>query len=168
MTDTLSDTFSTQVGPAAVGSYFVSWTGHVQPTVITLVFVAIGLAIAWALCLIGMAWIIGWVSLYAYGFLVRRSLKLYADENGVWVFKGILPWAKGTSGVKWRDLDEAVFFPGFFGWVFKSYQLRIGHRFTKSSEIVLGHIRGGDTAVQEINQLHIEMVRNSEIDGVRR
>ena len=84
------------------------------------------------------------------------------------MFKGILPWAKGTSGVKWRDLDEAVFFPGFFGWVFKSYQLRIGHRFTKSSEIVLGHIRGGDTAVQEINQLHIEMVRNSEIDGVRR
>ena len=74
MTDTLSDTFSTQVGPAAVGSYFVSWTGHVQPTVITLVFVAIGLAIAWALPLIGMAWIIGWVSLYAYGFLVRRSL----------------------------------------------------------------------------------------------
>lgn len=168
MTDTLSDTFSPLSGSTALGPYVVSWTGHVRPTIITLVFIAIGLAIASAMPLVGIAWIIGWVALYVYGFLVRRSLKLYADDTGVWVFQGILPWAKGTSGVKWRDLDEAVFFPGFFGWMFKSYPLRIGHRFTKSSEILIGHIERGDIAVQEINQLHISMVRNNEIDDVRR
>lgn len=168
MSESLTDTFSIPREPTVLGPYVVSWTGHVGPTITTLVFVAIGIAIAQPAPTIGTVWIIGWLSIYIYGFLVRRSLRLYADDNGVWVFRGVLPWAKGVSGVKWRDLDEATFFPGFFGWVFKSYRLRIGHRFTKSSEIVLDHIQGGDSAVQEINQRHISMVRRNELDDIRR
>lgn len=167
MTDTVNDAFASQ-SRSLIGPYVMSWTGHVGPTVGTLIFLAIGAAICFFSVTAGAVWIVILLALYAYGFLDRLSLKLFADEDGVWVFQGILPWSKGTSGVKWRDLDEAVFFPSFSGWLFKSYRLRIGHRFTKSSEISLPHIRHGHSAVQEINQLHIRMVRQGEIDEVRR
>lgn len=167
MTDTVNDSFANQNG-SMVGPYVMSWTSHVSPTVVTLIFVAIGAAICGLSILVGALWIAFFLALYAYGFLMRLSLKLFADEDGVWVFQGILPWSKGTSGVKWRDLDEAVYFPNFTGWLFKSYRMRIGHRFTKSSEILLAHIHHGHSAVQEINQLHIHMVRQGEIDDVQR
>ena len=58
------------------------------------------------------------------------------------------------NGVKWRDLEDAVFFQNFFSWLFKSYTVRVGHRFTKTSEIVLPHIANGNRVVEHINDLH--------------
>jgi hypothetical protein len=72
----------------------------------------------------------------------------------VWVFRGILPWSKGVSGVKWRDLEDAVFFPNFLSWLLRSYTIRVGHRFTKTSEIVLPNIARGHEAVAHINERH--------------
>jgi hypothetical protein len=75
-----------------------------------------------------------------------RSIQLYTDLDGVWVYRGIFPWDKGFSGVKWRDLEDAVFYPNFLSWALKSYTVRVGHRFTKSSEIVLRNIANGNDA----------------------
>jgi hypothetical protein len=58
------------------------------------------------------------------------------------------------AGVKWRDVEDAVYFPNFLSWLLKSYTVRIGHRFTKSSEIVLPHIAYGHKAVMHINEFH--------------
>ena len=58
----------------------------------------------------------------------------------MWTYSGILPWKKGVSGVKWRDMDEATFVPGFWSWITGSYTVCIGHRFTKANEIVLTNI----------------------------
>jgi len=44
-------------------------------------------------------------------------------------------------------------------WLFKSYSIRIGHRFTKSSEILLSHMMRGDESVMIINSRHQELVR---------
>jgi hypothetical protein len=83
--------------------------------------------------------------------LSLRSVQLYYDDIGVWLYQGILPWKKGYSGVKWRDMDEATFENGFWSWATRSYTVRIGHRFTKASEIVVTNIAGGKTAVATLN-----------------
>jgi len=94
-----------------------------------------------------------------YNFMVLKSFHLYYDDIGIWIYSGVLPWKKGVSGVKWRDLDEAVYFPSLGSWVFKSYTIRIGHRFTKSSEILLSHWARGQDVVSQINGRHQELVR---------
>ena len=94
-----------------------------------------------------------------YRIAMLRSVLLYIDDAGVWVHAGVLPWKKGVTGVKWRDVDEATYAQGFWSWLTRSYMVRIGHRFTKSNEIVLTHIGGGKQAVATINARHQAMVR---------
>lgn len=116
-----------------------------------------------------MAWLVSWVAgltvlvvsvaFVSYKILLIRSYNLYYDDVGVWIYSGILPWKKGVIGVKWRDLDEAVYFQTFWSWLFKSYSVRIGHRFTKSSEIFLTHMAQGHASAMTINSQHQELVR---------
>jgi hypothetical protein len=100
----------------------------------------------------------------AYEFLLVRSVQLYLDDLGVWVHSGVLPWKKGISGVKWRDMDEATFTNGFTSWITRSYTVRIGHRFTKESEIVLTNIARGKAAVAIVNARHQALIRGGFVD----
>lgn len=95
-----------------------------------------------------------------YRGLLIRSYRLYYDDVGVWLYSGILPWRKGVVGVKWRDMDEATFVTGFWSWIFKSYSIRIGHRFTKSSEIFLSNMARGKDAVIALNARQQEVIRS--------
>jgi hypothetical protein len=99
-----------------------------------------------------------------YRFLVIRSVVLYYDDVGVWVFSGVLPWKKGVAGVKWRDMDEATFEQGFWSWISGSYTIRIGHRFTKGSEIRLTTIAGGKDAVTKLNAHQQALIREGRIE----
>ena len=99
-----------------------------------------------------------------YRILVLRSVQLYCDDVGVWVHSGVLPWKKGVAGVKWRDMDEATFVPGFSSWITRSYTVRIGHRFTKGSEIILTNIANGKDAVGILNARHQEMIRAGVVE----
>ena len=102
--------------------------------------------------------------LVAYEFLMVRSVVLYHDDLGVWVHAGVLPWKKGISGVKWRDMDEATFVNGFKSWATRSYTVRIGHRFTRDSEIVLSNIARGKQAVASVNARHQALIRAGSVD----
>ena len=102
--------------------------------------------------------------LVGYEFLLVRSVQLYMDDLGVWVHAGVLPWKKGVSGVKWRDMDEATFMNGFTSWATRSYTVRIGHRFTKDSEIVLTNIARGKEAVALLNARHQDLIRSGAVD----
>jgi hypothetical protein len=106
-----------------------------------------------------IGWVVGLgvIAVQIYRFLYLRTRVLYYDRAGVWVSGGLFPWQKGVHGVKWRDLDEAVFFQGFFSWLLRSYEIRIGHRFTKASEIRVKHMWYGQKAVEEINRVHMKM-----------
>lgn len=104
------------------------------------------------------------VVVVGYQFLLLRSVQLYYDDVGVWVYSGILPWKKGVAGVKWRDMDEAIFEQGFWSWLTRSYTIRIGHRFTKASEIRLTNIAGGKDAVGILNGLHQGRIRDGSAD----
>ena len=102
--------------------------------------------------------------LVAYEFLLVRSVQLYLDDLGVWVHSGVLPWKKGIAGVKWRDMDEASFVNGFTSWLTRSYTIRVRHRFTQGSEIVLTNIAHGKEAVALINARHQELIRSGVVD----
>lgn len=99
-----------------------------------------------------------------YRFLLLRSIQLYYDDVGVWLYSGVLPWKKGITGVKWRDMEDASFTQGFWSWITRSYTVRIGHRFTKSSEIVLTNIASGKNTVATLNARQQEMIRTGAID----
>jgi hypothetical protein len=89
-----------------------------------------------------------------YNVLFLKSVRLYTDDLGVWLYRGILPWSRGVRGVKWRDIEDATCYMGFFSWMFRSYTVRIGHRFTKTSEIIVPNLAQGHKAVEHINQRH--------------
>lgn len=142
-----------------------SWLAYagVLALAVVLFFVALPLAFLWneiaaACVLLASALIV------AYRFLSVRSVQLYYDDVGVWVVSGVLPWKKGVSGVMWRDMDDATFVNGFVSWVTRSYTVRFGHRFTKDSEIVLHHIARGRQAVETVNALHQQKIRQGEVD----
>ncbi|RSZ58242.1 hypothetical protein HF313_00645 [Massilia atriviolacea] len=99
-----------------------------------------------------------------YRFLLLRSIQLYYDDVGVWLYSGVLPWKKGITGVKWRDMEDASFTQGFWSWVTRSYTVRIGHRFTKSSEIVLTNIANGKHTAATLNARQQELIRAGVID----
>ncbi len=86
-------------------------------------------------------------------------MQLYYDDFGVWVTSGVLPWQKGVSGVKWRDMDEATYEQGFLSWITRSYTVRIGHRFTKASEIRLTNIARGKDVMGIIATRQQAMIR---------
>lgn len=93
---------------------------------------------------------IGW-TLYDYFYL--RTVKLYIDRTGVWVYQGILPWSKGGSGVPWDAVGEATYQQTFLSWIFKSYGVSVFHRFNGGTQVYLEHVKNGDLAVQDINRL---------------
>lgn len=135
--------------------YRISWVAYLKPVGISLFVWFLGFgAFAKANIWSAVLWTVAVGLFVAYRVMMLRSVQLYTDNDGVWVFRGIFPWNKGVSGVKWRDLEDAVYFPNFMSWALKSYTVRVGHRFTKSSEIVLANIAKGDAAVLHINAEH--------------
>lgn len=94
-------------------------------------------------------------------FLGLRAWKLYSNQDGVWIYSGIFPWSKGTYGVKWRDIDSAITYTGFFSWLTNSHAVVIKHRFSKEDEIAMSNVYHGKEAVFNINNSIMEFNRNN-------
>lgn len=136
-----------------------AWTAYFMPTLICLVVLLVVVPFIWKRHeIIALAIGVVAIGVYAYTAIFLHSYTLWFDDAGVWVYSGVLPWRKGSYGVKWRDLDEAVYLTGFLSWLCGSYTIRVGHRFTRASEIALTHMYRGDKAVQAINQTHFAML----------
>ena len=125
-----------------------SWTAYFLPAAIILLVIAS--MVVFEYLVFGVFAIAVLITL----MLDLHSYELYMDEKGVWLYGGIFPWNKGSNGVKWRDLDEAVYYTGFLSWALRSYTIQISHRFTKDNEIRLTHMRRGHEAVKTINKEH--------------
>lgn len=141
--------------------FVCAWPAYIRPVLVFLAFIAVGFVMASFAWAIGTVWMLLGLVLFAYQLLMIRSIKLFTDDNGVWLYSGVFPWNRGVSGVKWRDLDEATYRQSFFSWAFKAFTVHIRHRFTKASEIVIPHIREGDEAVMHINRLQIQRLNTS-------
>lgn len=146
--------------------YAMSWTAYVRPVIVFIIMVGIGYALTNVNGWLGGIFMAFWLGLFVVQILTIRSVVLYTDDKGVWVYSGIFPWSKGTRGVKWRDVEDAVYFQNFSSWLLKSYTVRIGHRFTKSSEIVLPHIARGHEAVMHINDFHHNVLTASPTGSI--
>lgn len=97
-------------------------------------------------------------------FLSLRATVLYTTDDGVWLESGIFPWSKKTYGVKWRDIETAVYYPNFLGWLLRSHTIRINHRFTQGSEIVVTGMSRACDCVTHINNLHQELVSSGSLN----
>ncbi len=139
-----------------------SWTAFAGVVLIGLLLLALAVPLAWRaapwLGVLALILIAGIAGLKVWSI---SSCRLYSNDAGVWVESGVLPWRRGVHGVKWRDLDEATYTQSLWSWLFKSYAIRIGHRYTKSSEILLSQIARGNESVMAINQQHQDLIRRN-------
>ena len=124
-----------------------SWTAYVMPVIFSTVMLVFLAPMNILFSLFPFLYLV-------YEILMIKSYELYSDDDGVWLYRGIFPWNKGISGVKWRDIDEAAFAPNFMSWALKSYTIKVSHRFTKDRELLLRHMELGDNAVIAINDKH--------------
>ena len=92
-----------------------------------------------AATILGVAWTV-------YGVLWLKTFELYMDADGVWLFRGILPWNKGINGIKWRDIGGSLYGNGFSSWATKSATITVEHRFTKTSSLVATEMAHAKTA----------------------
>ncbi|HCE5184922.1 hypothetical protein [Vibrio parahaemolyticus] len=148
------------IGGVSFTRFRLSWVAYLRPLFVLPILLGITFLLAGfhvAIIYVGSALA---VALTIYKMAVLRSTYLFANDEGVWVYSGILPWSRGAGGVRWRDIDDAHFNTGFFNWMFKAYTIKISHRFTKGSEIVLPLVKNGDKAVDRINALHGSYLRN--------
>lgn len=141
-----------------------SWVAYLGLAVMAIIlFALVPLAFMWNeiaafAVLVVAALIVG------YRFFQIRNVQLYIDDVGAWVSQGVLPWQKGITGVKWRDMDEAVFYQNFWTWITRSNTVRVGHRFTKTNEIVLTHIGNGKDVVARINARLQQLIRDGKVN----
>ncbi len=140
-----------------------AWTAYVGCLLLTVVMIFV-LRFAFNYSELAAAGVLAASTLLiGYRILLIRSVLLYYDDVGVWVYSGVLPWKRGVRGVKWRDMDEATYVTSFWSWLLRSYTVRIGHRFTKASEIRLTHMARGKQAVATINELHQHLIRSGQM-----
>lgn len=147
-------------------TYKLSWIAYIRPIIIFIIILIVGIAL-------GLSKTTGFsitgyfvVLLGAVNFLCSlifiRTLRLYLNEDGVRLFRGIFPWTKGIVGTNWRDISDANFHTGLISWATNSYRVRIGHRFTKTSELIVPHVKNGKTAVITINEKIASKFRDKE------
>jgi hypothetical protein len=141
-----------------------AWSSYVWVILAGVVLLVLVVPISWhfstGFAVVALLVIVMWT---AYKFIELRAYRLYYNEMGVWLYSGILPWNKGVRGVKWRDLDDATYTRSMGSWLLKSYSIRIGHRFTRSNELVLTGIAHGDKAVMAINLQLQELARANRL-----
>lgn len=98
------------------------------------------------------------LSVAVYKFYEIQTYTLYMDDEGVWLESGLFEWQKGIRGVKWRDVDEATFYPGFISWAFQAYTVNVTHRHTKAIEISQSFMSEGIKTVEAINLKHQQLI----------
>ncbi|WP_447893841.1 hypothetical protein [Vreelandella sp. GE22] len=140
--------------------YRLSWLAYFKPFFMGIVVAIAGLFISG---MVGQPWL-SWVALLAgiasfiYHIIYVRSVRIFVNDAGVWYDEGVFPWQKGMRGVKWRDLDSAVFITNFVSWALRSYTVHLGHRYTKDSEIHIRHVKNGNQFAEMVNAEHHRQV----------
>ena len=99
------------------------------------------------------------IGLTVYAVAYLRSVRLFTNDGGVWMERGVFPWEKGVTGVQWRDVGQAGFTQGVVSWALKSYSILISHRFTTGAELSMKHVKHGNLFVEHVNSVMSEIQR---------
>jgi len=146
--------------------YKMSWVAYIKPVLIFIILFCIAVSMAhstnhiWEI--LGAILMLACVVNFVCQVMFIWGAKIIVNDDGVWFFRGIFPWTKGAIGTAWRDMADAEYFTGFVSWLVKSYRIRVAHRFTKTSEIIIPHIRNGNKAVIQINEYLRSKYRDRE------
>lgn len=81
------------------------------------------------------------------------TIRLYANDSGIWVYRGVFPWARGVYGMKWGDFEDCVVTQKFIYWLTNSHPVILRTRFSKNPEIYLPPIFAARKAAQYINNV---------------
>lgn len=132
----------------------VSWAAYI-PHALALAGLLVAMAYAnnftYPMIIIGVGMLLMcWV---AYSVYYLSRTRLYIDDDGVWVFRGVFPWSRGVYGVKWRDIEDAVYSTNFIQWITKGYPVTLRPRFSNNPQIHTPPIHLGNKAVETINFL---------------
>lgn len=139
----------------------LTWVGYLSIVpMVTLYVLIIALT---ATLLSGMNFGLAVYAIYAfalasiiYQVMLRSSIKLVINSNGVWVVSGVLPWKKSSIGLQWRNIAIANYQNGFFTWLLGSYTVNLEDRFTGRVGMTVDNIKNGKFAVTEINRILAE------------
>ncbi|MGC6389539.1 hypothetical protein ACMV8I_18035 [Ewingella sp. S1.OA.A_B6] len=146
--------------------YKMSWVAYIKPVFIFIILFSIAISMEYSTNkifeTIGVVLMIACSANFICQMMFIWGAKVIINDDGVWFFRGIFPWTKGAIGTAWRDMADAEYFTGFISWLVKSYRIRVAHRFTKTSEIIIPHIRNGNKAVIQINEFLRSKYRDKE------
>ncbi|MBB3222167.1 hypothetical protein [Pseudoduganella umbonata] len=140
-----------------------AWTAYIPPFLMAVIMVFV-LRLAFNHSQLAAAGVLAASTLLiGYRVLLIRSVQLYYDDTGVWLYSGVLPWQRGVRGIKWRDLDGASYVQSFRSWLLRSWKVRVSHRFTDANDIVLSDMARGREAVTLINERHQQALRDDRL-----
>lgn len=129
----------------------LSWVAYVG----LVVKVGLGIGLGYLLMpfnfVIGMLLISLCTVLGLYHVLQKMTVVIFADDNGVWCSRGLLPWQKGVTGVKWRDVNEGLTSVGLLPYITGAYRVVVTNRYTQTIEIAVNHTNGGHQFVAAVN-----------------
>ena len=102
---------------------------------------------------ISLFWMLPWpMYVLIMGILNNRSVVLFMNREGIWVFSGVFPWSRGVlQGVLWENVDTAAYGASFFSWLLRSRTIGVYNRFTQGMEIHLTNMADAELAVGDIN-----------------
>lgn len=146
--------------------YKMSWVAYIRPVFIFVIFASISISLEYSdndiWKTLGAVLMIACSASFIFQIMFTWGAKLIINDDGVWFFRGIFPWTKGLIGTAWRDMADAEYFTGFVSWLVKSYKIRVAHRFTKTSEVIIPKILNGNKAVIQINEFLRSKYRDKE------
>ena len=117
--------------------------------------------------------IVAAVAWTGYSMMLTNSVRLFTNENGVWIQSGIFPWQRGISGVQWRDLGQAGYTQGFASWALRwsmrmkglapwsSRALRVSRLWSKSSVRISCATAGSTEISSERSSSEIPQLANA-------
>ena len=133
-----------------------SWVSYAKAAIPVIIFALIGNALYESLPKIAVTFISLAILYFVYQIVELRSVKLIVSPDGVFYEAGAFPWNSGSVGVKWDELDNAFFSPGFLSWLFHSYTICTTHKFSRANIFVATNMSNGNEAVIAINELKSE------------
>jgi len=104
---------------------------------------------------------------FIHSCLYQRSLILFYDDDGIWVYSGVFPWTKGTRGIQWEHVGQATFQLGLLSWIFKSYDITVTNKFKENANLTVEGVGSGNEAVTIFNSIamHIQSSANKQLNS---
>lgn len=141
--------------------YRVSWVGYIKPMAPYVVLLVGQLLLLWFAPRVQGDWLyylagavaVPWGVGLVYKFASIRKIKLFTNGGGVWLSRGVFPWQKAVSGVRWEEAGEAVAITGVIAWATGAYHVGVMHRYTKKTELWFPRIAQGNKFVGRVNTI---------------